>query len=80
MVKISLQRLTRATVSPYYTAKTYSGSIYHSIGVIIPLRYWGYIYDREAGLYYVSSRNYNPEICRFINADNVDLLGKTVEL
>ncbi len=36
-----------------------------------PLRYRGYIYDSETGLYYVSSRYYDPEIGRFINADNV---------
>ena len=40
-----------------------------------PLRYRGYYYDAETGLYYVSTRYYDPEICRFINPDNVDLLG-----
>ena len=40
-----------------------------------PLRYRGYYYDAETGLYYVSSRYYDPEIGRFINPDNVDLLG-----
>ena len=40
-----------------------------------PLRYRGYVYDTETGLYYVSSRYYDPEIGRFINADAVDLLG-----
>ena len=42
---------------------------------INPLRYRGYYYDVETGLYYVSSRYYDPEIGRFINADDVDLLG-----
>ena len=35
-----------------------------------PLRYRGYVYDNETGLYYVSSRYYDPEIGRWINADN----------
>ena len=35
------------------------------------LRYRGYIYDQETGFYYVSSRYYDPEICRWINADCV---------
>ena len=35
-----------------------------------PLRYRGYVYDQETGLYYVSSRYYDPEIGRWINADN----------
>ena len=40
-----------------------------------PIRYRGYIYDTETGLYYVSSRYYDPEIGRFINADDIDYLG-----
>ncbi len=34
-----------------------------------PFRYRGYYYDIETGLYYVSSRYYDPEIGRWINAD-----------
>lgn len=40
-----------------------------------PLRYRGYVYDRETGLYYLQSRYYNPEIGRFINADDLSNLG-----
>ncbi len=40
------------------------------IGYINPVRYRGYYYDVETGLYYVSSRYYDPEIGRWINADN----------
>ena len=36
-----------------------------------PFRYRGYYYDAETGLYYVSSRYYDPEIGRWINADSV---------
>ena len=36
-----------------------------------PLRYRGYYYDRETGLYYLQSRYYNPQWGRFINADAV---------
>ena len=42
---------------------------------INPLRYRGYYYDSETGFYYVSSRYYDPEIGRFINADDIDYLG-----
>ena len=35
-----------------------------------PLRYRGYYFDTETGLYYVSSRYYDSEIGRWINADN----------
>ena len=40
-----------------------------------PLRYRGYYYDSETGFYYVSSRYYDPEIGRFINADDAEYLG-----
>lgn len=36
-----------------------------------PLRYRGYVYDTETGLYYLQSRYYNPKVGRFINADSV---------
>ena len=42
---------------------------------INPLRYRGYYYDAETGFYYVSSRYYDPEVGRFINADSVSMLG-----
>ena len=34
-----------------------------------PLRYRGYVYDVETGLYYLQSRYYDPEVGRFLNAD-----------
>ncbi len=40
------------------------------IATINPFRYRGYVYDSETGFYYVSSRYYDPEIGRWINADN----------
>ncbi len=40
------------------------------IGNLNPIRYRGYYYDTETGFYYVSSRYYDPEIGRFINADS----------
>ena len=36
---------------------------------INPLRYRGYYYDNETGLYYLQSRYYDPANRRFINAD-----------
>lgn len=41
------------------------------IANVNPLRYRGYYYDSETGLYYVSSRYYDPEIGRWINADSI---------
>lgn len=39
------------------------------IGNINPIRYRGYYYDTESGLFYLQSRYYNPTIGRFLNAD-----------
>jgi RHS repeat-associated protein len=46
----------------------------YSIGYLNPIRYRGYYYDSETGLYYLQSRYYDPELGRFINADDVDYL------
>ena len=44
------------------------------IGNVNPIRYRGYYYDTETKLYYLKSRYYDPEICRFINADDIDYI------
>ena len=46
-----------------------TGSEAQMMGRLNPLRYRGYVYDQETGLYYLQSRYYNPEWGRFINAD-----------
>ena len=40
-----------------------------------PFRYRGYYFDSETGLYYVSSRYYDPQVGRFINVDDTGYLG-----
>ena len=40
-----------------------------------PIRYRSYYYDAETGLYYLQSRYYDPEIGRFISADDTQYLG-----
>ncbi|MHB1452999.1 MAG: RHS repeat-associated core domain-containing protein [Saccharofermentanales bacterium] len=40
----------------------------------LPYRYRGYRYDVETGLYYVTSRYYDPNIGRFLNADDTDVM------
>ena len=37
--------------------------------------YRGYFYDRETNLYYLQSRYYDPEIGRFINADDTNYIA-----
>ena len=41
----------------------------NDIGNLNPFRYRGYYFDSETGLYYISSRYYDPEVGRWINAD-----------
>ena len=43
-----------------------------------PLRYRGYYYDAETGFYYVSSRYYDPEVGRWINADGFVSTGQDI--
>lgn len=45
-----------------------------------PLRYRGYYYDCETGMYYLQSRYYNPELCRFISADDFSCLDTSNKL
>ena len=45
-----------------------------SLGNENPFRYKGYYYDVETGLYYLTTRYYDPEIGRFISPDSVDYL------
>ena len=47
------------------------GAMWQTLGERNPFRYRGYYYDQESGLYYLNSRYYDPETCRFINADGV---------
>ena len=49
-----------------------------AIGRYNPLRYRGYVYDTETGLYYLQSRYYNPKVGRFINADGYVATGQGV--
>ncbi len=51
-----------------------SGSMSATLGAVNPLRYRGYVYDSETGLYYLSSRYYNPVWGRFINADTPEIV------
>lgn len=47
---------------------------------INPLRYRGYYYDNETGYYYLQSRYYDANICRFINSDLYDMAGAASQI
>ncbi len=58
------------------TADEETSTAYREIAEANPLRYRGYYYDNETGYYYLQSRYYDPEICRFINADDIDFVNE----
>ena len=48
------------------------------IGNINPIRYRGYYFDTETGLYYLNSRYYDPEVGRFISPADISELNPKV--
>ena len=57
---------------PYGRTLSASGTL----AELNPLRYRGYVYDHETGLYYLESRYYDPATGRFLNADSYASTGK----
>lgn len=45
------------------------------LGNLNPFRYRSYYYDSDIEMYYLQSRYYDPEVCRFINSDDVNYIG-----
>ena len=54
------------TYDPYGKVLTATGTLAEKN----PLRYRGYYFDSESGLYYLQSRYYDPATRRFVNADS----------
>ena len=55
-----------------------TGTMAATLGVDNPFRYRGYFYDEETKFYYLQSRYYDPNVCRFINADEFNILYNAV--
>ena len=58
----------------FYADGTEIASDINTIGNINPIRYRGYYWDSEFGLYYLQSRYYDPAVGRFISPDDVSYL------
>ncbi|MFR7854381.1 MAG: RHS repeat-associated core domain-containing protein [Acutalibacteraceae bacterium] len=69
------ERVVNYEYSAWGELLSVTGSKADTVGTLNPFRYRGYCYDTETGLYYVSSRYYDPEIGRFISADDTEYLG-----
>ena len=63
-----------------YRYDAYGNIIYSSgdMAAINPIRYRGYYYDTETNWYYLQSRYYNPEWCRFISPDSLFVAGDAI--
>ena len=47
-----------------------------TMAAINPIRYRGYYFDSDSGLYYLKSRYYDPNLQRFINSDVIPVTGQ----
>ena len=72
MVDSSGNSVASYTYDPYGKLLTATGTLAEKN----PLRYRGYYYDSESGLYYLQSRYYDPATRRFINADSYASTGQ----
>lgn len=72
-------KVVHYTYDPWGKTWSASGTLATTLGTFNPLRYRGYVYDTETGLYYLNSRYYNPAWGRFINADTTDVLGASLD-
>ena len=62
-----------------FESYTNTSNMVQFIAIKNPFRYRSYYYDFETGLYYLNSRYYDPEIGRFINADDISILSEGKE-
>ena len=78
IVSASGTRVVTYTYDAWGNLLATTGSLAATLGEQNPLRYRGYVYDTETGLYYLQSRYYNPGWGRFINADSVLATGAEI--
>lgn len=64
-------RVVTYTYDSWGSPLSVTGSLASTVGQKNPIRYRGYYYDTETGLYYLQSRYYDPVVGRFLNADDV---------
>ena len=62
------------TYDPYGNILTATGDL----AQINPLRYRGYYFDAELGMYFLNSRYYDPAIGRFLNGDSYVSTGQGI--
>ena len=78
LVSASGTRVVTYTYDAWGNLLATTGTMASTLGSANPLRYRGYVYDTETGLYYLQSRYYNPGWGRFINADGYASTGQGI--
>ena len=66
----ALNSVVQYTYDSWGRVLSITGSLAETVGKANPFRYRGYYYDSETELYYLNSRYYDPEMGRWINADD----------
>ena len=64
----------------YISDVAYSNGGANTSVVHNPIKYRGYYYDDDLDLYYLATRYYDPETCRFVTADDPSYLGANGDL
>ena len=64
-------RVVTYTYDAWGSPLSVTGSRASTVGQKNPIRYRGYYYDTETGLYYLQSRYYDPVVGRFLNGDAI---------
>ncbi len=70
IINTSRAQVVNYTYDAWGNELSTTGSMADTLGQLNPLTYRGYVYDTETGFYLTGTRYYDPEIGRFINADN----------
>lgn len=78
IVNLSGDALVEYSYDAYGNITSVTGTLATTIGQKNSYRYRSYLFDSSTGFYYLSSRYFNPEIGRFINADG--LLGEVGDI
>ena len=68
-------KVVQYTYDAWGNVLSVTGTLASTIGQENPFRYRGYYYDTETGLYYLQSRYYDPQVGRFLNADDSSYIG-----
>ena len=75
----SFQAVAHYTYDAWGKVLSVGGVMADTIGEYNSLRYRGYYYDSDTGLYYLNSRYYDPVMCRFVNADGYASTGQGIQ-